>query len=92
MLGADHKERPHSGGRRRRFVQCPVRTFCGQAGGGSSDTDVRTFWCKKLRIFQNLWGVRTDKRGWASAEILWTRGRREFLRICADDLYGWLLI
>jgi len=25
----------------------------------SSDADVRTFWCKKLWIFQNLWCVRT---------------------------------
>jgi len=30
---------------------------------GSSDADVRTFWRKKLRIFQNLWCVRTDKGG-----------------------------
>jgi len=37
--------RPHLG--RRGVVQC------GQ--GGSSDADVRTFWCKKLRIFRNLW-------------------------------------
>jgi len=30
----------------------PVRTFYGQGGRrGSSDADVRTFWCKKLRIF-----------------------------------------
>jgi len=29
--------------------------------GGSSGADVRTFWCKKLRIFRNLWCVRTDK-------------------------------
>jgi len=31
--------------------------------GGSSDADVRTYWCKKLRIFRNLWCVRTDKKG-----------------------------
>jgi len=29
--------------------------------GGSSDADVRTFWCKKLWIFRNLWCVPTDK-------------------------------
>jgi len=40
---------------------CLVRTFCGQ--GGSSDADVRTFWRKNLRIFRNLWCVRTDKGG-----------------------------
>jgi len=38
---------------------CPMRTFCRQ--GGSSDAYVRTFWCKKLRIFRNLWCVRTVK-------------------------------
>jgi len=31
---------------------CSVRAFCGQ--GGSSDADVRTFWCKSHRIFWNL--------------------------------------
>jgi len=30
--------------------------------GGSSDADVCTFWCKKYRVFPNLWCVRTDKR------------------------------
>jgi len=33
---------------------------CGQ-GGGSSDVDVRTFWCKSHRVFRNLWCVRMDK-------------------------------
>jgi len=27
---------------------CPVRTFCAHGVRGSSDADVRTFWCKKL--------------------------------------------
>jgi len=31
--------------------------------GGSSDADVRTFLRKKLRIFRNLWCVRTDRGG-----------------------------
>jgi len=31
--------------------------------GSSSVVDVRTFWCKKLQIFRNLWCVRTDKVG-----------------------------
>jgi len=54
---------------------CPRKTFAhlgavqlehfGNKGGGrSSDADVRTLWCKKkLRNFQNLWCVRTDKEG-----------------------------
>jgi len=29
---------------------CPVPKFCAQGGGGSSNADVRTFWCKKLRL------------------------------------------
>jgi len=52
-----------------------VRTFCGQ--GGSSDADVRTFWCKKFGFFK-IYGVLARTRGgkgWASADILWTRGR-----------------
>jgi len=50
-----------------------------------SDADVGTFYAKKLRIFRNLWCARTDKeRGWASADILWTRGGGNFSRFCAD--------
>jgi len=30
---------------------------------GSSDSNVRTFWFKNLRIFRKLWCVRTDKEG-----------------------------
>jgi len=42
---------------------CPMRSFFGQGGGGGdfSDADVRTFWCKKLPIFRNLWYARTEK-------------------------------
>jgi len=47
---------------------CPVRTFFGQGREGSSDADVRTFWCKKLRIVRNLWCVGTDK----GVEPMWT--------------------
>jgi len=48
---------------------CQVRNFWGQRGGGSSTTDVlRTFWCKKLRIFWNLWCDRTDKEGLSQCE------------------------
>jgi len=69
-----------------------LRTFFGQ--GGSSDADVTSalFGAKKLRIFRNLWCVRTDKEGrggWASADILWTKGEGvNFSRFCADVFYG----
>jgi len=33
----------------------------------SSDADARTFWC--IRIFRNLWCVRTDKKGGGSASV-----------------------
>jgi len=39
------------------------------------DADVCSFCCKKLRAFQNLWCVRTNK------EI-------KFSRFCADVFYG----
>jgi len=47
-----------------------VQTFFGQGEGVSSDADFRTFRCKKLRIFRNLWwlsrcGHFTD-RWWGS--------------------------
>jgi len=32
-------------------------------GGGYSNADIRTFWCKKHRIFRNLWFVHMDKGG-----------------------------
>jgi len=43
--------------------------------GASSDADVRSFGTKTLD-FQNFWCVHTDKGngGWASADILQTRG------------------
>jgi len=73
-LGAVHKGRPQSG----RFVKC------GQ--GGSSDADVRTFWCKNAKFFE-IYGVSARTRGEggsASADILRTRGRvsifRDFVR------------
>jgi len=56
VQGAVHKGRLQSGGE---VVQC--WHFMDKGGGGSSDVDVRTFWCKKHRIFWNLWRVRTDK-------------------------------
>jgi len=56
-----HKGHLQSGGGR--FVQCGY--FADKRG--SSVVDVRTFWCKKHRIFRNLWCVLTDKGGWVSA-------------------------
>jgi len=46
-LGVVHKIRSQSG--------------LSSAERGLSDAGVRTFWCKKLRNFQNLWCARTDK-------------------------------
>jgi len=66
-----HKERPHSKGEG--IVKC------GQ--GGSSDANVCTFWCKKLRNFRNLWCVLTDKVGGV-----------DFSRFCSDVFYGQPLI
>jgi len=40
----------------------PIADMLRTRGEGSSVADVRTFWCKKIRIFQNLWNVRMDKR------------------------------
>jgi len=40
------------------------------------------FWCKKLRIFRNLWCVRTDK----GVEPVRTR-EVNFSRFCADVFY-----
>jgi len=69
------------------FVQCGQFAY----KEDSSDADVRTFWCKKLRIFQNLWCVRTDSA--RKVEQLRTfcgqRGRRvKFSRFRADIFYG----
>jgi len=80
-LGVVHKRHSQSGG----GGVCSVRTFFGQGGeGGSLDADVRTFWCKTLRIFRNLWCVRTDRGGGrVNADILRTRGGiifRDFVR------------
>jgi len=47
----------------------------------------KVFDAKKLKIFQKLWCVRTDKEGggWGSAK----RGRGiNFWRFCSDVFYG----
>jgi len=60
FIGAVHKRRPQSGGER----VCPVRIFLGQRGREGSSCGRPHFLAKKnLRIFRNLWCVRTDKGG-----------------------------
>jgi len=62
-----------------------VRTFYGQEG--SSDADVRTFWCKNTGFFE-IYGVPERTRG-EGVEPVRTRGSifRDFVR----TLYGWPL-
>jgi len=69
---------------------CPVRAFFGQLGGVLQMRTSALFGIKKFRIFRNLWCVCTDKGdGWASADILRTRGRAvNFSRFRADVFYG----
>jgi len=68
---------------------CPVRTFFGQGGEGhSSDLDVRTFWQKKLQIFQNLLCVRTTG-SWAMRTFLDKgRGGHFFAIFCGHLLWA----
>jgi len=67
---------------------CPVRTFFGQEVEGSSNADVRIFWCKKHAIFQILWCVRTDK-GVEPVRIFCGQGGGvTFSRFCANVFYG----
>jgi len=68
-----------------------VQTLCGQ-GEFFSVADVRTFWRQKLRIFRNLWCVRTAKRewSWASATFCGQGGVegsifRDFVRMSFMD-------
>jgi len=62
-----------------------VRAFCGQ--WGSSDADVRTFWCKKLCIFQNLWCVLTNLRGVEPVRTFCGQGRGVFAIFCGRLLW-----
>jgi len=57
QLGTVHKKGPQSGGGRLSSADI----FRTSEEGSSSDADVRTFLGKKLRIFRNLWCVRTNK-------------------------------
>jgi len=64
----------------------------GGGGGGVFRRERPNFWCRKLRIFPNLWCVLTDKGGWAIADkgggqffailcgrLLWTATYTEYL-------------
>jgi len=63
-----------------------VRTFFEQRAG-SSNVDVRTFWHKKLRIFQNLWCVRTDKGLSQCGHFAYKRGGGQFFAILCGRLF-----
>jgi len=60
--------------------------------GGSSDVDVRKFWCKNYRIFRNLSCVRTNKgeEGLSQFGHFTDMGEGEvnFSRFWADVVYG----
>jgi len=79
MLGLSIKDVRNQG--RREFVQ---NGHFSDKGG--SDADVRTFWYKNLRIFQNLWCVRTDKRR-ASEDIFGQVGVKFFAILCGRLLW-----
>jgi len=74
FLRAVHKGRPQSGGRR--VIQCRHL----QTRRRSSNADFRTFWCKKLWIFWNLWCVRTVQCGQFSDK----GGRGQFFAILCN--------
>jgi len=79
-----HERPPQSGGG---AVQCG--NFADK-GEGFFSADAYTFWCKKLRIFQNSWCVRMDKGGEGSLNQC-GHFSANFSRFCADVFYGWLL-
>jgi len=65
-----------------------------KGGGGSSDEDFRTFWCKNYRIFRMLWCVGTDKGEGELNQCGHFAYKMEgvnFSRFCADVFYGQLL-
>jgi len=64
------------------FVQCGY--FADK--GGSSDADVCTFWHKKLRIFLNLWCIRTDK-GVEPVRTFCGQGGQFFAILCGRLLW-----
>jgi len=83
-LGAVHKRHPQSG----EIVHCGLFSNK-RVKGASSDAGVRSFWCIKLRIFRNLWRVRTDrKRGGEPERTFCGQGEGQFFAI----FYGRLLL
>jgi len=54
--------------------------------GGYSEADVRTFWRKELRIFWNLWCIRTDK-GIEPVRIFCGQGRGGSIFLCGRLLW-----
>jgi len=57
-LAAAHNVRSHGRGE-----VCPERIFFGQRQReGFSDTDIRTFWCKKSRFFK-IYGASARTKG-----------------------------
>jgi len=81
--GALHKLRSPSRG----VVQCGYFTD----KEGSSESDVRTFWWKKLRNFRNFWCVICMDMGWgkdwASAHVFRTRKGQFFAILCRRNLW-----
>jgi len=61
-----------------------VRTFCGQGGSSYGRPHLLE---QKHRVFRNLWCVRTDKKGWASTDIL-RQGGDNFSRFYMGVFYG----
>jgi len=59
-------------------------------GGGSSDEDVRSFWCKNYRVFRNLLCVHTDKGEVevSQCEHFADKGRGQFFAILCGHFYG----
>jgi len=56
--------------------------------GVSSVEDVRTFSCKKLQIFRNLWCVRKEQRTEASGHFTNKKEERvDYLRFCKNVFY-----
>jgi len=83
-LGVVHKRHPHSRG----FVQC--EHFADTGGGGGFFRFGRPY--IDAKIFRNIWCVRTNKGGRASADKLNLCGifasAQNFSRFWADVFYG----
>jgi len=93
-LGIVHKRRPQSGEREGESLSSAdiLKTRRQKDLRDSSEAYLRTFWCKKPRIFRYLWCVRTNKRrvGVKPVRTFCGQGERgvNILRFCADVFYG----